>query len=122
MKAKLTLLSMLFLLQSCYTYKQLDTNHEKIVVGQRYKLKHLDSGKFRKGKVVGLNDGILTFKTFNGEISEFRIDDVQEIKKGKFALGKTITISATTTAGFFGALWLAINGNRLALGSIDWNY
>lgn len=119
MKAKLMLLVVVLLLQSCFTYKKLELNQEELITGDRYKLKHVEYGKFKKGRVLSVKDSIITYITSNGKIIELRRDGIQEIKKGKFSLGKTIVLSTTATVGVFGALWLAINGSGLAIGG-DW--
>lgn len=113
------LLGIVLLLQSCFTYKKLELNQEELIIGSRYKLKHEGYGSFKKGRVLGIHDSIIAYKTSNGKTFELRKDGIQEIKKGKFSVGKTVVLSATATAGVFGALWLAFYGSCFSIGG-DW--
>ena len=122
MKVKLMLLGIILLLQSCFTYKQLEPNKGNLVVGDSYKVNHLEYGKLKKGKVSSVNDSILTYKISNGRLDELKIDDIQEIKKRKFALGKTIALVVTVKAGAVGALLLAFNGYDWGIGSNNLDY
>ncbi len=119
MKAKLILLGITLLLQSCFTYKQLEPNQENLIVGNKYKLKHLEYGKFKKGKVITLNDSILTYKISNGRLDGLRIDGIQEIKKGEFSLGKTIILPVSMVAGSFVLFLVAVGKSGVGIGEID---
>ena len=122
MKAKLMLLLILLLLQSCFTYKRLEPNQKNLLVGDRYKLNHLEYGKFKKGKVISVNDSILTYKISNGRINHLSIDGIQEIKKGKFSLVKTIILPLSITAGSFGLLLLSVGNSDIGIGNVDLGY
>ncbi|WP_289644344.1 hypothetical protein [Maribacter aestuarii] len=119
MKIKLVLLSGLMLLQSCYSYKELESRYEGLEPGENYKLNHEEYGKYKRGSVIGVNDSVLTYKIRNGRIDKLSLDGIQQIKKGKFSLGKTIVLPVSITAGTFGLFKLAGGQSGVGLGNID---
>ena len=116
MKTKSLFLISLLLFQSCFSYKELESGHEGLVIGTEYKLNHVEYGKFKKGRVIAMTDSILTYEIQNGKINELPLDGIQQIKKGKFSLGKTIALPVSITGAVLGAAWLAWNNTSLDLG------
>jgi hypothetical protein len=116
MKIKLVLLGGLILFQSCYSYKELELRHEGLELGERYKLNHTAYGRLKKGKIIQMSDTTITYKLNNGRIDELRMEEIKQIKKGKFSLGKTIALPVSITGVVLGASWLAWNSSSFSFG------
>ncbi|WP_461444729.1 hypothetical protein [Maribacter sp.] len=71
------LLSSLFLLQSCYTYKP--TPVDQIQVGKRYQVKVSD-GRVIANKCLAITKDSVTFKARNTQL-DFLKSDIQQVKR-----------------------------------------
>ncbi len=91
MKKLLHLLCITILLQSCYTYKNIDINSNEFETKSSYKLKV--NGKDKKLKILSFNDSTLTVKSKN-TVSEVKKSDIQSLKKRKFSVEKTVALLA----------------------------
>ncbi|WP_394759882.1 hypothetical protein [Flavobacterium sp.] len=69
-----------FLLQSCYSYKNIDLNKTPLLVGKKYKIKK--DNKFVKASLVVLNDSIANFK-MGREEKQISLVEIKEIKVRK---------------------------------------
>jgi uncharacterized protein YcfL len=69
-----------FLLQSCYSYKNIDLNKDSLLVGKKYKIK--GDNKFIKASLVVLNDSIANFK-IGREEKQVSLVKIKEIKVRK---------------------------------------
>jgi len=94
--------SVSILLQSCYSYKVIDSNFESKNVGTFYKIK-IDSKQY-KGKLISFNDSISKIKAGENEIN-IKTSDIEKIKQRKFSVLKTVALSTSmllvTIVGLF---------------------
>ena len=108
MKKIVYLLSVTILLQSCYSYRNIEINSNEFETKGTYKLKV--AGKEKKLKILSFNDSTLTVKSKN-TVNEIKKSEIQSLKKRKFSVEKTIAIIAP----------IVLIGIGISL-IPDWNY
>jgi len=87
MKNIIYLLSILILLQSCFSYKTVDLADISVDKKQKLKIERIDN-KNIKGKLVSISDDAITLK-ISGENKEISLSDIDEIRSKKFSFMKT---------------------------------
>ncbi len=92
-KIYILLLSISFLLQSCYSYKTVDLKSSKLVAEKQYKINA--NNKITKGKLLNANDTSLVFRTVYKE-KTILFKDIKTIKKRKFSVVKTVALVPVT--------------------------
>ncbi|RYC52589.1 hypothetical protein [Flagellimonas olearia] len=101
-------LSILILLNSCYTYQQLNTENPDYVVGKRYEIRMGDR-KMEKVLIVAVTDSTLVVVQDNTEMT-IQKSMITESRIRKYSVGRTIVASA------LGALVVIAT-----IGIISWN-
>ncbi len=101
-----------FLLQSCYSYKNINLKDTRLVEGKKYKIEQ--DNKWVKTKLLTINDSIANFKIDKNE-KEISISEIQEIKIRKFDAVKTASITVLPI------LIVVLITNQLSE-SLNWNY
>jgi hypothetical protein len=87
MKHLYLLLVLIFLCQSCYTYKKVDLNKDNLAVGKKYKISL--KKETLKVDLVAVNDSSLIVLQYNKD-REIKRSEIREIKAGKFSILKTV--------------------------------
>jgi hypothetical protein len=96
-KTIILLVSISFMLQSCYSYKTIDIKQTSLItVGKIYKIKQ--NGNYLKGKLISSNDTLLKIKV-GDSVKPIAITEIEEIRKKKFSVGKTVGLSSAITVG-----------------------
>ena len=99
MKNRSVLLGMMILLQSCYSYKNVNFPQKDLIAGKKYKIRVEDLTT--KAVFQTSNDSTTTF-TINKKEVKFATNKIKSAKVRKFSLGKTLgfasgVILVTTT-------------------------
>ena len=100
------LLIVSFLLQSCYTYKDVDLKKTQLIVGENYKIREVD--KFVKSKLQSANDSVITVMEGNVQ-KDIYTANIKEIKVQKFSTLKTVGLTVGITLSL-----LLLSGGALA--------
>lgn len=99
MKNIYALLTLLFLCQSCFTYKTIQNDPHQLEVGKTYKVKH--NHKVSKIVFHSVNDSTMqVVEQF--EKRDIPLKNITEIKKRKFSIVKTVGLPVTVVAGLVG--------------------
>ena len=93
-KIFIPLLTSLILLQSCYTYKTVD--HQALEVNQKYKI--IVNNKKLKVKLNQAKDSTIVV-THKGNQQTIAKTEIQEFKKRKFSVLKTIALPVSVVVG-----------------------
>ncbi|WP_395049363.1 hypothetical protein [Flavobacterium sp.] len=99
----LYLLAILFLLQSCTTYKTLDLNETPLKLGGTYKIRQDD--KFIKAKLRTVSDSSITVVVDKNE-RIILLPEIKEIKERKISALKTTGLILSLMA-IGGLMWSA---------------
>lgn len=84
------------LLTGCFSYKKADLNQTEFRKEDTYRVTTV--GKHtKKGKFYSASDSILILKGRRGDLFEISIEEIREVKKRKFSLGKTIALPVGIT-------------------------
>lgn len=75
------------LLQSCYSYKNIDFKNSTLKEGKVYKINR--GGTLLKSKLISSNDTILKVQ-LNKEEKQIPIVEIKEMKERKFSILKTV--------------------------------
>lgn len=110
---RLAIIAMVLLLQSCFSYKNVELQQNALETGSRYKLKQFGNSRFYKGELSAVKDSLLILKMGRVKFKEIKLDDIQEVKKGTFSLGNTIALPVVLTGAIFGALWIYSNNTSI---------
>ena len=110
MKNFSSLLLILILFQSCFSYKTVDFNTIPIEKKQKVEVKGV-GGTYIKGTLVSKNEQTLTLDT-NGQLQEISVDKIYEVKVRKFSLlkssglfaGSALLVTAVLFAVLLGVL------------------
>ena len=109
-------LAIVFLLQSCFSYKAMDNDSSKMETGKTYKIKQYH--KFSKIVFHTTKDSIiLVSKDFKEQ--QIPIKDITNIKKRKFSIIKTAASPLTVAAVLIGLFALTYDGP--STGEISFN-
>ena len=87
MKNFSSLLLILILFQSCFSYKTVDFNSIPVEKKQKVEVKGI-GGINIKGTLVSKNEQTLILDT-NGQLQEISVDEINEVKVRKFSIWKT---------------------------------
>lgn len=107
MRKLFLLLAIVFLLQSCFSYKAMDNNPSKMETGKTYKIER--NHKYSKVVFHNTKDStILVSKNFKEQ--QIPIKDITSIKKRKFSIIKTVAFPLTIAAALTGLFILTYDG------------
>lgn len=109
MKSSVLFLAMLVLVSSCYSYRSNVENPQDLVEGQRVKL--VKGKKKRKDKLVAVKSDSIFLSDASGRVNTHSLNDVDQIKKGKFSLLKTIGYPVIIVGGLFVILLTSFEPN-----------
>ncbi|WP_333878088.1 hypothetical protein [Flavobacterium sp.] len=99
MKNIYALVTLLFLCQSCFTYKTIHNDPYQLEAGKTYKVKH--DHKVSKIVFYSVNDSTMqVVEQF--EKREIPVKDITEIQKRKFSIVKTVGLPLSVAAGLVG--------------------
>ena len=87
MKNNIYIISILFLFQSCYSYKTFDLNNYNNIKPKKVEIELKNSQKYQ-GKVIQFNNDNITLK-HSKSIKKIPLSSIKEIKRKKFSLLKT---------------------------------
>lgn len=85
------LLVITFLLQSCYTYKDVDLKKNQLIIGDQYKITQEE--KTETVKLVAVNDSLLSVSIDKTE-KDIAISNIKDIKRKNSAILNTLNIIA----------------------------
>ena len=112
MRKLFLLLTITFLLQSCFTYKQMDVDPSKMVVDQKYKIER--NHKVSKVIFKRVSDSsIVVLKRWKEQ--QIPLKEISNIRKRKFSIVKTIALIPITTVGLI-IVFVVFNPNLLNYG------
>jgi hypothetical protein len=86
-------IALLILLQSCYSYKQVEANPTTMVIGQKYKIEQNN----KTSKVIyikAVDSAVVVSK--NGKEEQIALKDITKVRERKFSLIKTIALVPLT--------------------------
>jgi hypothetical protein len=83
------LLIISFLLESCYSYKTIDLNNTKLIVGHKYKI--AEDNKLIKVRLKSFDDSTATMMVRKIE-KQIEFSKIKTIKTRKFSIIKTIIV------------------------------
>lgn len=89
--------SLCLLLSSCFTYRNIDLDKGEFNQEDIFKITKTDE-QIEKGKLYSLNDSLIVLQRKAGTKHIVLRTDIQEIRKRKFSLGKTIALPVGITA------------------------
>lgn len=89
----LCLISLLF--QSCYTYKTVDLQKDKIVENKKYRL-YLEGSVMKKVTVNAVSDNSITVFDNRHRLVQIPFSEIKVIKKRRLSIGKTVAFTAGT--------------------------
>ena len=106
MKNFSSLLLILILFQSCFSYKTVDFNTIPIEKKQKVEVKGV-GGTYIKGTLVSKNEQILTLNN-NGQLQKIPVSEIYEVKVRKFSLLKSSGVLAISVTAVLSAIFIAI--------------
>jgi hypothetical protein len=83
----------LFLLQSCFSYKEIDSNPSKLTIGHHYKMHSSD--KKIKGMLKSNDGNVIVLESF-GEQKEMPVSAIKTIEKRQYSVVKTVVLLVFT--------------------------
>lgn len=89
----LCLISLLF--QSCYIYKTVDLQKDKIVENKKYRL-YLEGSVMKKVTVKTVSDSSITVFDNRHRLVQIPFSEIKVIKKKRFSVGKTVVFTTGT--------------------------
>jgi hypothetical protein len=106
MKNFSSLLLILILFQSCFSYKTVDFNSIPVEKKQKVEVKGV-GGTYIKGTLVSKNEQILTLNN-NGQLQKIPVSEIYEVKVRKFSLLKSSGVLAISVTAVLSAIFIAI--------------
>ena len=106
MKNFSSLLLILILFQSCFSYKTVDFNTIPIEKKQKVEVKGV-GGTYIKGTLVSKNEQILTLNN-NSQLQKIPVSEIYEVKVRKFSLLKSSGVLAISVTAVLSAIFIAI--------------
>ena len=106
MKNFSSLLLILILFQSCFSYKTVDFNSIPIEKKQKVEVKGV-GGTYIKGTLVSKNEQILTLNN-NGQLQKIPFSEIYEVKVRKFSILKSSGVLAISVTAVLSAIFIAI--------------
>ena len=88
MKKLFLLLAIIFLFESCYSYR-IDTKPTEMIVGKKYKIKR--DNKTSKVLIKSINDSAVVVMK-NWEEHQISLKEITQAKKRKFSIVKTVAL------------------------------
>jgi hypothetical protein len=101
MKHLYLLLTIVFLCQSCYTYRKVDMNKDDLTVGKKYKIRL--KKECLRVDLVAVNDSSLIVLQYNKD-RVIKRAEISEIESGEFSVLKTIGYPLAGLALFAGVM------------------
>ena len=86
-------ISLLF--QSCYIYKTVDLQKDKIVENKKYRL-NLEGSVMKKVTVKTVSDSSITVFDNRHRLVQIPFSEIKVIKKKRFSVGKTVVFTTGT--------------------------
>lgn len=108
MRKVFLLLAIVFLVESCYSYKNMDLDPSKMVAGKKYKIER--NHKNYKVTFNSLKDSSIVVTRKNWTKEEIPIQDITRIRKRKFSIVKTAALPLTIVATAVGIFALTYQG------------
>lgn len=108
MRKLFLLLAIAFLFQSCFSYRQADSNPDNVVVGEKYKIEH--NKKTSKATIKSITDTTLVVVMTNWKEKQIPRKDITKLRKRKFSIVKTIVLPIVVIAGITGVFALSYDG------------
>lgn len=97
MKSKIIILiAISLLLQSCYSYKNIDKN-SNLAMGKKHKINQ--SNKYEKVRLLSSTDSTITVINNKNIETTISIKEIKTIKKRKFSVGKTAILVTSSLLG-----------------------
>ena len=90
------LFALTFLLQSCYTYHNVNLDTHKLRMGSVYKINL--NGKRTKIRIISCSDTLVKVKIGKKE-SQIKISEIGKIKEREFSVGKTAVLATPSLRG-----------------------
>ena len=112
--SSLSLLAFILLLQSCYSYKAIDTGTTTLTEGKTYKVK-IDN-HFEKTQFVSMNDSVAHFKAGKKDI-QIPKNEMGAIQVRKFSTVKTVC-TFTGIIAFVAIISVLTRMNNAEMGEI----
>ena len=106
MKNFSSLLLILILFQSCFSYKTVDFNTIPIEKKQKVEVKGV-GGTYIKGTLVSKNEQILTLNN-NSQLQKIPVSEIYEVKVRKFSILKSSGVLAISVTAVLSAIFIAI--------------
>lgn len=94
------LLGILFLLQSCVSYKQVDINPKTMALGQDYKIDRVNHKMIKGNYTQNADSAIVVYR--NGAEEKILVKDITRVRAKKFSLVKTIALYPIVVLGLAG--------------------
>ena len=106
MKNFSSLLLILILFQSCFSYKTVDFNTIPIEKKQKVEVKGVGR-TYIKGTLVSKNEQILTLNN-NSQLQKIPVSEIYEVKVRKFSILKSSGVLAISVTAVLSAIFIAI--------------
>lgn len=113
MRIALFLSAILFLFQSCYTYKSFDNSPDRMIVGKTYKIQRNGSKKFEKITIKGFSDSSAVV-TQRFEAKKIPLSEISKVKSRKFSVVKTVLYPVAAVTAIAGLFALTYNGPQVS--------
>ena len=115
---KFTLLFVVALLvESCYSYKQVNVDPKTMVIGKEYKIERNN----KTSKVVYTqNADSVIFVMKNGIQDQILIKEITSVKEKKFSVVKTILFPIATSIVIVGIVGMTYGGSNVTVGNVNW--
>lgn len=97
MRKLCSLLAITFLLQSCFSYRQVDSNPDNAVVGEKYKIEHKNITS--KATIKSITDTSLVVVMTNSKEKQIPRKDITKLRKRKFSIVKTAALPVVVVVG-----------------------
>lgn len=112
MKKSILLIAILFLFQSCYTYKNFDSSSDRMIVGKTYKIQRNNKKKFEKITVKSFSDSsIVVMERF--EEKKIPLSEITKVRSRKFSIIKTVGYPVAVVAVITGIFVLTYDGPQV---------
>lgn len=101
MRKSIIVVTLSVLLMGCFSYKKVDLDQTELKKEDRYKITTVGRNE-EKGKFHSEDHRLIILKDRNSHLLEIPKDEIQEVKRRKFSLGRTIALPTGITIGLAG--------------------
>ena len=109
-KVILLLVSFSFLLQSCYSYRDINKDTNSLLISKTYKIK--EGKRCYKGVLVSFNDSIIIINKHSKQ-KKYSLEKISKISQRKFSTVKTILLPITIITGFLAIVVVSYDGPQI---------